>query len=87
MSQLQKRRGAAPKGPNGERVSKYPQLTIRIPPASKHQLEALSVLRAAPMWALIDEGIQALVNALPDAERRLVVQMAARRGRARPEPS
>jgi hypothetical protein len=80
-------RGQPPKGPHGELVSKYPPVTVRIPPMSKDQLEALSTLRAVPMWRLVDEAVRALVNALPEAERRLVVQMAHRRGLARPESS
>ena len=87
MATSGKARGAKPKGPHGERVSRYPQLTIRIPPESKHQLEALSVLRALPMWRLLDDAIHGLVDALPAAERRLIVDMAARRARARPERS
>jgi hypothetical protein len=87
MPRSQKRRGVAPKGPNGERVSKYPQLTVRIPAASKDQLEALSTLKAVPMWRLIDDAVRTLIETLPDAERRLVLQMAAHRSRARPESS
>jgi len=47
----------------------------------------LSTLRAVPMWRLIDQAIRGLVETLPDAERRLVVQMAAHRARVQPDAS
>lgn len=77
---LRKRgRGQPPKGPDGEKVSKYPPLTVRIPPATKHQLEALSQLRGIPMWRLVDAAALAYIERLPDADRRLLHQFSARR--------
>jgi hypothetical protein len=72
-------RGQPPKGPHGELVSKYPPLTVRIPPATKHMLEALSQLRGIPLWRLVDAVALAYVESLPDADRRLVRQFSARR--------
>jgi hypothetical protein len=81
MVQTQKKRGRGqpPKGAHGELVSKYPPLTVRIPPATKHKLEALSALRRIPMWRLVDAAALAYFETLPDAERRLLAQFSARR--------
>jgi hypothetical protein len=72
-------RGQPPKGAGGELVSKYPQLTVRIPPETKHKLEALSALRRAPMWTLVDAALRAYIDQLPDAERRLLASFSAHR--------
>jgi hypothetical protein len=63
-------------------VSQYPQLTVRIPPATKHQLEALSALRGVPIWKLVDTAALAYLEQLPDADRRLLAQFAKQRDRA-----
>lgn len=87
MTPKQRRRGQPPKGPNGERVSKYPPLTVRIPPDTKDQLEALSAIRARTLWDLVNEAILGLIKSLPSGDRRLVMEMAAKRASARPERS
>lgn len=79
MTEVKRKRGQPPKGPRGELVSKYPPLTVRIPPATKHKLEALSALRRVPMWKLVDAAALAYFEQLPDAERRLLTQFSARR--------
>jgi hypothetical protein len=71
--------GRPPSGPAGELVSKYPPLTVRIPPATKHKLEALSAFRRVPMWELVDAALLAYFSALPDGDRRLLAQFSARR--------
>ena len=77
MVQRQTRRpgaGRPPSGDQGQLVSKYPPLTVRIPPATKHRLEALSALRREPMWKLVDAAVLAYLERLPDSERRLIAQ-------------
>jgi hypothetical protein len=76
---LKRGRGQPAKGPRGELVSKYPPLTVRIPPATKHQLEALSALRRVPMWQLVNAAMLAYVEQLPEFERRLLAQFAKQR--------
>ena len=71
--------GRPPAGPGGAKVSDYPQLTVRIPPDTKHRLEALSALRGVPLWQLIDASVLAFVDQLPDAERKLLAQFSAHR--------
>ena len=78
QKQKQRGRGQPPKGPHGEPVSKYPPLTVRIPPTTKHQLEALSALRRVPMWQIVDQAIREYCNRLPEADRRLLLKFSAR---------
>ena len=72
-----KRAGRPPSGAAGESVSEYPQLTIRIPKATKDQLHSLSTLRRVPIWRLIDKAVLAMIEQLPESERRLVRQFSA----------
>lgn len=67
------------RGPGGELVSRYPPLTVRIPPETKHRLEALAALRRVPMWKLVDDALRTYVDGLPDADRRLLAQFAKQR--------
>jgi hypothetical protein len=59
-------------------VSEYPVLTVRIPPATKRQLEALSARRRVPQWQLVDEALRALLGALPAAERSTLARARSR---------
>lgn len=70
--------GRPPSGPHGERVSQYPPLTVRIPRATKDKLLALAALRKTTAWRLVDEAVSAYVERLPDGERRLLSQFAAK---------
>jgi hypothetical protein len=45
-------------------------------------LEALSGLTGTPVWRLIDEAVQAYVNQLSDAERKLLASVQQRRAAA-----
>ena len=74
-----KRTGRPPSGPDGTLTSRYPQLTVRLPPATKHQLHALSVLRRTPIWVLLDQAVTEMIDGLPDGERKLLRQFTARR--------
>jgi hypothetical protein len=60
------------------RVSEYPALTVRLPRATKDQLASLSAIRRVPVWQLIDELVRTHLDQLPETERRLVRQFAAR---------
>lgn len=70
--------GRPPSGPQGERVSRYPPLTVRIPPTTKDTLLALAAMRKTPAWRLVDEAILALVEHMPAAERRVLAQFTAK---------
>jgi predicted DNA-binding protein len=73
-----KKPGRPPAGPKGEKVSKYPQLTVRLPPETKARLNTLSLLTGAPIWQIIDKAIDAYVQHLPESERALLGSLADR---------
>jgi hypothetical protein len=75
--------GRPPSGPAGEKVSDYRVLTIRLPRATRQQLQGLSVLKDTPIWKLVDTAVSVYVAALPADERRLLLQFAATTDRAR----
>lgn len=83
-SRERRRIGRPPAGARaGEKVKDYPQLSIRLPVDVKAKLQALSLVASRPQWRIITEAIDCYLNARPDAERRKVDALAARRGRPR----
>jgi len=69
---------------DGEKVKDYPQLSIRLPVDVKAKLQALSLIEARPQWRVISDAIECYAKARPEAERRLVAELAGRsRARAR----
>jgi len=86
MAGIQKRKrrsgvGRPPEGPDGSKVSTYPRLAIRVPRETKSRLEALALLRGTPAWKVVDAALVAYFDELPDAERRLLAQIASRRAK------
>ena len=76
--------GQPAKGPRAKCVTAYPALLVKIPPRTKRMLEALSVSRQQPQWALVDEAIRALVARLPAAERKHIERSRSRPGGGTP---
>jgi len=72
-------RGRRPVGLNGEKVSEYPQVMIRLPHRTKTTLDALSGLTGTPIWRLVDQAVDVYVQALPESERTLLVGVRLRR--------
>src|SRR5712692_8258703 len=70
--------GRPPSGPAGERVSEYPQLTIRLPAATKAKLSTLSLLTGTPIWRLIDSAVDTYVQHLPEPEKSRLGEIADR---------
>ncbi len=67
-----KRQGRPPGGVHpGDRVKDYPQVSLRLPPAQKLQLEALSILRKKPQWRVLIEAIDCLLDSLSETERQM----------------
>ena len=73
--------GRPPEGAAGEPVSGYPRVTVRLPPATKDTLAALSALRRVPVWKLLDTAVRAYLETLPADERRVVAQFTAKMDR------
>jgi len=77
------RMGRPPVGSDGEKVSEYPQVMIRLPRATKATLDALSGLTGTPIWRLIDQAVAAYVDQMPDAQRKLLAGVRERRAHER----
>jgi hypothetical protein len=56
----------------GEKVTDYPQLSVRLPPSAVRRLQALAAVSRQPQWRIVTDAIQCLLDGLPDAERRKV---------------
>lgn len=70
--------GRPPAGVGGDKSSEYPMLAVRVPPGTKAVLKALALQRKAPLWAVVAEAVVAYVATLPEADRRLLAQLAKR---------
>lgn len=64
---------------DGEKVKDYPQLSVRLPAEVKAKLHALSLVASRPQWRIISEAIDCYLRSRPDAERRMVDELAGRR--------
>ena len=79
-----RRIGRPPAGARaGERVKDYPQLSVRLPDEARARLQALSMVSARPQWRIITEAIDCYLRDRPDAERRMVDEIAGRARRKR----
>jgi predicted DNA-binding protein len=76
-----RKRGRPASGPDGAKVSKYPQLTVRLPVETKARLTTLSLLTATPVWKIIDSAVETFVQHLPEEERKLLGSVADRLAR------
>jgi predicted transcriptional regulator len=74
-----RRIGRPPAGAReGEKVKDYPQLSIRLPGEIKAKLHALSVISSRPQWRLISDAIECYLRDRPEAEQRMVNELAGR---------
>jgi predicted DNA-binding protein len=76
-----RKRGRPASGPDGAKVSNYPQLTVRLPAETKARLTTLSLLTATPVWKIIETAVETYVQHLPDDERKLLGSIADRLAR------
>ena len=68
---------------DGEMVTDYPQLSIRVPLEFKARLNALSAVTGLAQWRVIVEAINCFNDDLPKTERDLVAGLSERLMRAR----
>src|SRR6185295_4484596 len=73
------RLGRPPAGADGEKVSGYTQLSLRVPPDTKALLDALAGMTAMPVWKLLDAALSAYVDQLPSDEQQLLKGVRRRR--------
>lgn len=87
-----KRIGRPPKGRdargNPAPASKtFPQLTVRVPPEIKDEIGILADLDGVSQGGVVEAAILAYVASLPDALRRTLDALRARRRASRPPES
>jgi hypothetical protein len=63
----------------GEKVSEYPQLSVRLPPVMKLKLGALSLLQSKPQWRIMFESIECFISTLPESQQRKLHELINRR--------
>jgi predicted DNA-binding protein len=80
-SQTKRKRGRPPSGNQGEKVSNYPQMTIRLPLETRAKLNTLSLLLATPMWRVVDQAIDAYVSRLPVEDQKILGPLVERLSR------
>jgi hypothetical protein len=80
-----RRIGRPPAGAqDGEKVTDYPQLSIRLPAAARATLQALSLIESRPQWRVISDAIDCYTKSRSESERKLIEELAGRsRARAR----
>ena len=79
VAKERRRIGRPPAGAReGEKVKDYPQLSIRLPADVKAKLQALSLIAARPQWRIITDAIECFLREQPEAERRMVEELAGR---------
>jgi hypothetical protein len=71
--------GRPPAGERGERVKDYPQVSVRLPNATRDKLVALSAVRKQPQWRLIVDSLECYLRDLPRQEQTLVTRLLSRR--------
>lgn len=67
--------GRKPSGDQGERVSEYPALIMRLPIRTQAPMRALAKIRNVPLWRLFDEAAWLMLNQLkrPEAQRVITI--------------
>lgn len=82
-SKERRRAGRPPAGAReGEKVTDYPQLSVRLPIEMKARLNALSAVTGLAQWRVIVEAIDCLLSGLPENDRALVDGLCERLIRA-----
>lgn len=70
--------GRPPAGDRGERVKDYPQVSFRLPKASRDTLVALSKVRKQPQWRLIVDSVECYLRDLPRNEQAQIARFVYR---------
>ena len=76
-----RKRGRPPAGHGGDKVSSYPQMTIRLPLETRAKLNTLSLLLRAPIWRIVDQAIEVYVTHLPEADQNILGPLVERLAR------
>jgi len=70
---MRKRIGRPPAGTRpGEKVSQYPQISLRLPPEIKETLGAISRVQRKPQWRVVIAAIDCYLGRMTANEREFV---------------
>ena len=81
MAKSGRKRGRPPAGPRGEKVSEYPQITVRLAVETRARLSTLSLLLGQPMSRIIDRAIAAYIQHLPEEDQKILGPLVDRLAR------
>ena len=81
MAKSGRKRGRPPAGPRGERISDYPQTTVRLAVETRARLTTLSLLLGQPISRVIDHAIEVYVQHLPESEQKILGPLVDRLAR------
>ena len=62
---------------SGEKVSEYPQVTLRLPPETKAKLYALSLVTTTPQWRVVNAALECFFRERSEAEQKKVIKAVA----------
>ena len=71
--------GRPPKGPQGQKVSEFPVISLRVPPERRALIEALAFVKNAAVSELLDQAVEVYLRSLTATERRLAQDLAKKR--------
>ena len=81
-----RRAGRPPAGAkDGEKVTDYPQLSVRVPHEMKNRLNALSVVTGLAQWRIVVEALESLDPSFPKLSAAKLAELAAARKRLEAE--
>src|SRR5205823_14248335 len=79
MKKKKRRRGRPPAGVRpGERVTDYPQLTMRVPSTTVDTLQAICTMTGQPQWRVLADAVNHYIEQLPDDRRQLLAALMQR---------
>ena len=78
MPAQKRKRGRPPGGFDGEKVTSYPQMTIRLPLETRAKLNTLSLLLRSPIWRVVDQAITVYIQHLPENDQRILGSLVER---------
>lgn len=73
--------GRPPAGRDGDKVSQYAQITVRLPGTTKSLLDAIAGMTGMPAWRVLEAALVVYVRQLPADEQRILNGVQERRAR------
>jgi CheY-like chemotaxis protein/predicted DNA-binding protein len=87
-TETRRRRGRPPAGElPDERVSDYPQLSLRVPSATMDRLQAIAEITGEPQWKVLSAAVNQYIDELPADRRQLLHELLNRADQVFTQPS